>query len=190
MDGGSVRTQQPSSTKNGLSVVLRRNLAMVTQQKAGTTIPTPAVTSSVQKEPSAPTTKNNVEQPPNDDSLLQITDSCWKRLRHLAQTRQDPALYLRVFVDAGGCSGFQYQFELESGHDDVSDDDVVFQKDHAPRVVVDAQSLNYMRGATIDYTQEMIKSSFEVRNNPQSESACGCGSSFAVKNFSSNPALD
>jgi iron-sulfur cluster assembly 2 len=47
-----------------------------------------------------------------------------------------------------------------------------------------------VKGSTIDFVQEMIRSSFAIVNNPQSESACGCGSSFAVKNFSQNPALD
>ena len=58
------------------------------------------------------------------------------------------------------------------------------------RMVVDQTSLELLRGSTIDYVQEMIRSSFAVVNNPQSESACGCGSSFAVKNFESNPAMD
>jgi iron-sulfur cluster assembly accessory protein len=60
----------------------------------------------------------------------------------------------------------------------------------AARVVVDRGSLKLLAGSKIDYVQEMIKSTFEVRDNPQSESACGCGSSFAIKNFASNPALD
>jgi iron-sulfur cluster assembly 2 len=132
-----------------------------------------------------------------------VTDSCWRRVRQLLAAKQESlsssgnTLYLRVFVDAGGCSGFTYQFELD--HDDNLDEteDVVFRQSDvddtataSPRVVVDRTSLQYIAGSKIDYVQEMIKSSFEVRDNPQSESACGCGSSFALKNFSSNPALD
>ena len=203
----------PTNTNHpnaGLRVLLRRNLGMVTQQKAEETLSPPPpvviVTSSTNNDASssapnvAPAQSNHHKNDADAAKALTITDSCWQRIRKLAANKHDESLFLRVFVDAGGCSGFQYQFELDSGAV-VQDDDVVFyneDKDHnndhnktaTPRVVVDQQSLNYMRGATIDYVQEMIKSSFEVRNNPQSESACGCGSSFAVKNFSSNPALD
>ena len=65
----------------------------------------------------------------------------------------------------------------------------IFEKEGS-KVVVDEGSFELIRGATVDFVQEMIRSSFAVVNNPQSESACGCGSSFAVKNFASNPALD
>jgi len=65
----------------------------------------------------------------------------------------------------------------------------VFDKDGA-KVLVDLSSFNFIKGATIDFQQELMKSAFVVMNNPNSESACGCGSSFAVKAFSSNPALD
>lgn len=57
-------------------------------------------------------------------------------------------------------------------------------------MLIDAASLDLVKGATIDYKQEMIRSSFVISNNPQSENACGCGSSFAVKNFATNPAID
>jgi iron-sulfur cluster assembly accessory protein len=65
----------------------------------------------------------------------------------------------------------------------------IFSKDGSA-VVVDTSSFELVKGSTIDFTQEMMKSSFAVVNNPVSETACGCGSSFAVKNFSANPAKD
>lgn len=121
---------------------------------------------------------------------LSVTSACIQRIRALAAKRQDPS-YLRVFVDAGGCSGFQYKFDITEDKDEPVDpvEDIVFESDGA-RVVVDAASLDFIKGSTIDFVQEMIKSSFAVVDNPQSESACGCGSSFAVKKFQSNPALD
>ena len=121
---------------------------------------------------------------------LCVSKSCIQRIRALAAKRQDPC-YLRVFVDAGGCSGFQYKFDITHDKDEPVDpvEDVVFESDGA-RVVVDVASLDFLKGSTIDFVQEMIKSSFAVVDNPQSESACGCGSSFALKNFQSNPAHD
>ena len=148
--------------------------------------------------------------PSSEDSSVGgiiITASCASRIRQLASSRPNPdAIYLRLYVDAGGCSGFQYKFLLlseedgggasngdadDGGEDGTIDpeEDVVFVRD-GMRVVVDQTSLDLLRGSTIDYISEMIRSSFAVVGNPQSESACGCGSSFAVKNFESNPALD
>jgi len=147
------------------------------------------------------------------DQDIIVTASCAQQIKRVAAKRPDggDSLYLRLYVDAGGCSGFEYRFELETddnvggsessvstAHDDDDDDevtgidpedDVVFVKDGA-RVVVDKTSLDLLRGSTVDFVQEMIRSSFAVVNNPLSESACGCGSSFAVKNFESNPAID
>ncbi|EED96249.1 predicted protein [Thalassiosira pseudonana CCMP1335] len=140
----------------------------------------------------------------SSEGELTITASCAARIKQLASTRPNPdSIYLRLYVDAGGCSGFQYKFLLLSEDNDMNnsleddeedgaidpDEDIIFVKD-GMRVVVDQTSLELLRGSTIDYVQEMIRSSFAVMSNPQSESACGCGSSFAVKNFETNPALD
>jgi Uncharacterized conserved protein len=123
-------------------------------------------------------------------------------------------MFLRVYVDAGGCSGFQYKFEMDQdsqhdtdNHEDAAmmgidpEDDVVIkcttqssfsnEEDNiSARVVIDRASLDLLQGCKVDFVTEMIRSSFAIVDNPQSESACGCGSSFAVKNFENNPALD
>lgn len=139
-----------------------------------------------------------------DNDALIITESTIRQVRHLAPSKNSSSpdsVYLRVYVDAGGCSGFQYKFELkyETPSDEESlidpQDDVVITaslRDGSlvTRVVIDDASLDLLRGSKVDFIQEMIRSSFAVVENPQSESACGCGSSFAVKNFESNPALD
>jgi iron-sulfur cluster assembly 2 len=141
------------------------------------------------------------------DALI-VTPSCLNRVERLIHQRNNNTkkdrdddtddYFLRVYVDAGGCSGFQYQFEMD--HDFDQDDDIVIvsamnevystNQRRSPRIVTDTTSLEFLEGATLDYVMEMIKSSFVVRENPQSESACGCGSSFARKNFTANPATD
>lgn len=185
----------------------RRSMVMVSQHKA--TAEEEPVTKSVQNTTTF-TADSNAVQGTTDQPLI-ITNSCWNRIRQLAERKGLPVnqVFLRVYVDAGGCSGFSYQFELEEegtkdknendndsdSDDDEEEEDLIFYEpiddmDNRARVVIDQTSLQYMEGSTIDYVQEMIKSSFEVRDNPQSESACGCGSSFALKNFTANPALD
>jgi iron-sulfur cluster assembly accessory protein len=157
---------------------------VVTQTNAGE-----AVSSS----PSSLRTSSPPSSVSSEEPLI-VTPACFQRIQHLLQQRNKSpnSMYLRVFVDAGGCSGFQYQFDLIEDANEAVDpeQDVVLKSDSGSRLVVDQTSLQYMKGATVDYVQQMIKSAFSVTYNPQSESACGCGSSFAVKNFSSNPALD
>ena len=119
---------------------------------------------------------------------LIITKRCAKRIKELSATRDAPDLKLRLAVEGGGCSGFQYTFTLETEAPD-EEEDSVFERDGS-QVVVDESSMEFVRGATVDFEVEMIRSSFAVVNNPQSESACGCGSSFALKNFQDNPAID
>jgi iron-sulfur cluster assembly 2 len=125
---------------------------------------------------------------------LIITPSCLARVEkliHLRKSKGGEEPFLRVFVDAGGCSGFQYQFEIDEEFDPEEDITLVATaEDMKSRIVVDETSLGFLKGSTLDYVQELAKSAFVVADNPQSESACGCGSSFAVKNFSTNPAHD
>jgi len=124
---------------------------------------------------------------------VNVTPSCTDHILQLARKREiaPTDLYLRVCVDAGGCSGFQYAFEISTRTEEpLEKDDVVFSGRDGASVVVDETSLDFIQGSTIDYVREMIRSGFVVKDNPFSESACGCGSSFAVKNFEANPAAD
>ncbi len=90
--------------------------------------------------------------------------------------RREPAgTMLRVSVEGGGCSGFQYKFDTERAK---ADDDVVIEKSGAT-VLIDPVSVNYMAGAEIDFVDDLIGSAFKV-NNPQATASCGCGTSFAL----------
>ena len=88
---------------------------------------------------------------------------------------QNRPMALRVAVLAGGCSGFQYKFELDEA---PQPDDLVVERG-AARVLVDPASLDLLAGSELDYTDELMGSHFTVRN-PNAKSACGCGTSFAV----------
>ncbi len=81
---------------------------------------------------------------------------------------------LRVAVEGGGCSGFQYEIKL----DDPADDDLVIEKDGA-KVLIDPVSLPFLSQATIDYSQELIGARFIIEN-PNASSSCGCGTSFSM----------
>jgi iron-sulfur cluster assembly accessory protein len=90
--------------------------------------------------------------------------------------RREPAgTMLRVSVEGGGCSGFQYKFDTERAK---ADDDVVIERSGAT-VLIDPVSVNYMAGAEIDFVDDLIGSAFKV-NNPQATASCGCGTSFAL----------
>ncbi|XP_003383760.1 PREDICTED: iron-sulfur cluster assembly 2 homolog, mitochondrial-like [Amphimedon queenslandica] len=105
---------------------------------------------------------------------LSLSDSCVKRLLTVSET---PDTMLRVMVEGGGCSGFQYKFSFDTT---VNKDDKIFEREGA-RVVIDELSLSFLSGSTIDYHQEMIRSSFRVIGNPQMEMGCSCGASFSLK---------
>lgn len=117
---------------------------------------------------------------------LEITSKCAQRIKQLQAAREKDVI-LRVTVDGGGCSGFQYGFEIEDwekkpvGTADLpNDDDNLFEKDGSC-VIVDNLSLAYISGSKVDYLEEMISSSFRVTDNPNSDTSCGCGVSFSPK---------
>jgi len=106
--------------------------------------------------------------------MFNISDSAAKKIKSIIDD-ENPDLKLRVFVRGGGCSGFQYGFTL----DELSeDDDFTFEKDGI-NVVVDSMSMQYLNEAMIDYTEDMMSSSFTIKN-PNVTATCGCGSSFTI----------
>jgi iron-sulfur cluster insertion protein len=97
------------------------------------------------------------------------------KLRELMAEEANPAIKLRVFVQGGGCSGFSYgfTFDQEQNQDDF---DFNYEEVH---VIVDAMSMQYLQGSSIDFREDVMGSSFVI-NNPAAVSTCGCGSSFSV----------
>jgi iron-sulfur cluster insertion protein len=102
-----------------------------------------------------------------------VTDRAFARLAEIAEAMGETKP-LRVAVDGGGCSGFQYDIKL----DDPAPDDLVLEKD-GQRVLVDSISLPFLSNAVIDFTDELIGARFVVEN-PNAKSSCGCGTSFSM----------
>jgi iron-sulfur cluster insertion protein len=105
---------------------------------------------------------------------IALTDSAAARVAAIAG-KQGKAAILRLSVDGGGCSGFQYKFGFA---DTVEPDDAIAQNG-AVRLVVDPVSLDLVRGSAVDYVEELGGAAFRV-TNPNAASGCGCGSSFSV----------
>ncbi|GAB4833386.1 hypothetical protein Ancab_031629 [Ancistrocladus abbreviatus] len=115
---------------------------------------------------------------PEDSSpgAVHLTDNCVRRMKELHAGDADEKM-LRLSVEAGGCSGFQYAFTLD---DKTNSDDRIFEKDGI-KLVVDDISYDFVKGATIDYVEELIRSAFQVTTNPSAVGGCSCKSSFMVK---------
>lgn len=102
-----------------------------------------------------------------------VTDRAYARLAEIAEAT-GRAQALRVAVEGGGCSGFQYDIRL----DDAAGDDLVLEK-NGQRVLVDAISLPFLQNAVIDFSEELIGARFVIQN-PNATASCGCGTSFSV----------
>jgi len=126
-----------------------------------------ALTASFSSEASNQQSSSSTQQP------VIINDNCIKRLKELAASNK----HLRLLVDSGGCSGFEYRFSVES---QIGEDDRVIEKEGC-KVLIDNESLKFIEGATIDFYEELIRTGFRVLNNPKSEQGCSCGTSFAPK---------
>ena len=108
-------------------------------------------------------------------SPFNFTDSAANKVKALIDEEGNADLKLRVFVTGGGCSGFQYGFTCDEV---TNEDDMVLQK-NGVTLLIDPMSMQYMRGAEIDYTEGLEGAQFVIKN-PNAVSTCGCGSSFST----------
>ena len=106
---------------------------------------------------------------------LDFTDSAAAKVKELIEDEKNPALKLRVFVQGGGCSGFQYGFTFD---EERSDDDTAIEKGGVT-LLIDPMSFQYLMGAKIDYREDLEGARFII-NNPNATTTCGCGSSFSA----------
>jgi iron-sulfur cluster assembly accessory protein len=105
---------------------------------------------------------------------LTLSERAARRIGEILKAEPAGAM-LRVSVEGGGCSGFQYKFDIERAR---ADDDVVIDRDGA-RVLIDPVSLQYMAGSQIDFVDDLIGAAFKVAN-PNATASCGCGTSFTI----------
>jgi len=110
------------------------------------------------------------------DQMITITDSAVAKIKEILSEETDPNLKVRMFVQGGGCSGFQYGFTLDD--QGAQDDDFVIEKDGI-EILVDAMSSQYVQGAEVDWQESVQGAQFAIRN-PNAQTTCGCGSSFSV----------
>ena len=106
---------------------------------------------------------------------MKLESGAVAKLRELIAEENNPDLMLRVFVQGGGCSGMSYGFTFDEVK---NEDDFDFDYEEV-RVVVDSMSMQYLQGATINYRDDLMGSSFVI-DNPNAVTSCGCGSSFSV----------
>ena len=106
---------------------------------------------------------------------ITLSESAAKQINAVMAKQASIGKYLRVAVEGGGCSGFQYKFDFA---DAPNDDDMVLELNGA-KVLIDEISQGFLEGSEIDYARELIGSAFKI-HNPQAVAACGCGTSFSI----------
>ena len=106
---------------------------------------------------------------------ITVTASAAKRIAFLREQEQVGSANLRIAVSGGGCSGFQYGLSFD---DQTNPDDLVFERDGIG-VIVDDVSLDLLNGAEVDFVEDLMGASFQIRN-PNAASSCGCGNSFSI----------
>jgi iron-sulfur cluster assembly accessory protein len=116
--------------------------------------------------------KHNINVMITTEAGLLVTARAAQRIREIAETVGNS---LRVAVNGGGCSGFQYEFSVTASREV---DDVATERDGAI-VLVDSVSLPFLKGSTLDFVDDLMGQSFRVQN-PQAKSSCGCGTSFSL----------
>ncbi|KPP83175.1 MAG: putative HesB_IscA_SufA family iron binding protein [Oceanicaulis sp. HLUCCA04] len=104
---------------------------------------------------------------------ISLSETAARQIREILKGQDKN--FLRVSVIGGGCSGFSYQFDLET---DRADDDLAIERDGAT-VLIDEMSVDFLKGSQIDYVDELIGASFRI-HNPNATAACGCGTSFSI----------
>ena len=110
----------------------------------------------------------------NASSDVLITDRAARRIGEILSGEPAGSM-LRISVNGGGCSGFQYGFDIEGTR---ADDDLLLEKEGAS-VLIDETSLQYLKGSTVDFVDDLIGQSFKIEN-PQATASCGCGTSFSL----------
>ena len=110
-----------------------------------------------------------------ENNMLTLTDNAVNKIKDILSEENNPNIKLRVFVQGGGCSGFQYGFTLD---EEQTEDDFDLTV-NGVTLLIDSMSSMYLQGAKIDYKEELMGASFSI-DNPQAQSTCGCGASFSV----------
>ncbi len=104
-----------------------------------------------------------------------VTDNAARRIAALKQQEEAQGAFLRIAVSGGGCSGFQYGLSFD---DQQNADDHLFER-NGVAVVIDDTSLDLLAGAEVDFVEDMMGASFQIKN-PNAASSCGCGNSFSI----------